>query len=411
MTKYFGAAMLLFFGALAPYVSAHSAESTVPAPFRDFDPNSTCSINYDDLTAVLRTAVVDVGLSTRKEAAPAEEITGTRMKPKVKKTANEGNRFYFESVKDDEDFVQFMIGIQKSLEELPANAPLKYFSRDEQLAYWLNLYNITVLNQIIEIYPKNNLKKYTVGKRSIFSKKLLNVAGVPLSLNDIEFTILKQNYDNNPLVLYGLYKGIIGGPSIRRRAFTGNVVYEDLENNAYEFINSNRGTYIRDEKTFRVSSLYAREKSWFPDFNDDLSTHLMAHLRGQERTALESATKIKADINDWTVTDLGGSQARIGGSFADSRAALLDSVKGTTPADGGGVMAAAVGNGSSMITQRGKQRSLERVDPALMSVLEDMAQSRLEENRRNATVTIDELEDEPEKPAVEAEPAAEEQNP
>ncbi len=410
MTKYFGAAMLLFFGALAPYESANSAESTVPEPFQGFDPNSTYSINYDDLTAALRTAVVDVGLSTRKEAAPAEEVTGTRMKPKVKKTANEGNRFYFESVKDDENFVQFMIGIQKSLEELPAGAPLKYFSREEQLAYWLNLYNVTVLNEIIAIYPKNNLKKYTVGKKSIFSKKLLNVAGVPLSLDDIEFTILQQNYDNNPLVLYGLYKGIIGGPSIRRRAFTGDRVFEDLENNAYEFINSNRGTYIRDEKTFRVSSLYAREESWFPDFNDDLSSHLMAHLRGEERTALESATKIKADINDWTVTDLGGSQARIGGSFADSRAALLDSVKGTTPADGGGVMAAAVGNGSSMVTQRGKQRSLERVDPALMAVLEDMAQSRLNENARNATVTIDELEDEPEKPAVEAEPATEDQN-
>lgn len=410
MTEYLGAAVLLFFGILAPYSSANSAESAVPEPFRDFDPSSKYAINYDDLTAVLRAGVVDVGLSLRKVAAPAPDITGTRMKPKVKKTANEGNRFYFESVKDDEAFVQYMIGIQKSLEELPTGAPLKYFSRDEQLAYWLNLYNVTALNQIIALYPKNNLKKYTVGKKSIFSKKVLTVAGVPLSLDDIEFTILQQNYDNNPLILYGLYKGIIGGPSIRRRAFTSDRVYADLESNAYEFINSNRGTYIRDEKTFRVSSLYARDGSYFPDFNADLSEHLMTQLQGKERTALESATKIKADINDWTVTDLGGSRARIGGSFADSRAALLDSVKGTTPMDGGGVMGAAVGNANSMMAQRGKQRSLERVDPALMAVLGDMARSRLEENRRNATVTIDEIEDSAEAAAPDAAPAVEEES-
>ena len=410
MTRCFGAALLLFFGALAPYSAVNSAESAVSEPFRGSDPNSKYAINYDDLTAVLRTAVVDVGLSLRKVAAPAPDITGTRMKPKVKKTANEGNRFYFESVKDDEAFVQYMIGIQKSLEELPTGAPLEYFSRDEQLAYWLNLYNVTVLNQIIALYPKNNLKKYTVGKKSIFSKKVLTVAGVPLSLDDIEFTILQQNYDNNPLILYGLYKGIIGGPSIRRRAFTGDRVYADLESSAYEFINSNRGTYIRDEKTFRVSSLYARDSSYFPDFNTDLSEHLMTQLQGKERTALESATKIKTDINDWTVTDLGGSQARIGGSFADSRAALLDSVKGTTPADGGGVMGAAAGNANSMMAQRGKQRSLERVDPALLAVLDDMARSRLEENRRNATVTIDEIEDSAEAAAPDAAPAVEEES-
>jgi hypothetical protein len=69
-------------------------------------------------------------------------------------------------------------------------------------------------------------------------------------------------------------------------------------------------------------------------------------------------------------------------------------------------MGAAVGNASSMMAQRGKQRSLERVDPALMAVLDDMARSRLEENRRNATVTIDEIEDSAEAAAPDAAPDA-----
>ena len=117
----------------------------------------------------------------------------------------------------------------------------------------------------------------------MLSKKLLTVAGMPLSLNDIQFTILKQNYDNDPLIIYGLYQGYIGGPNIRKRAYTGADVYRSLANNAIEFTNSNRGTYSKDEKVFRVSSLYERNRVYFPDFNSDLSKHLLVYLEGYER--------------------------------------------------------------------------------------------------------------------------------
>lgn len=386
--------MLLLFLSLP--LSASGSESTVPEPFRGFDNNSEFAINYDDLTAVLKAVVVDTGRSTRQVAEEAPDITGTRMKTKIKRTANEGNRFYFETFKDDAEARQFLLDIQASLEQLPTDAPLKHFSRDEQLAYWLNLYNVTVLNQINAIYPKRNLKKYFKGKSSFFEKKLLTVAGLPLSLNDIQFTILKENYDNNPLVLYGLYQGIIGAPNIRKTAYTGNNVWRALEENAAEFINSNRGTFTRDEKTFRVSRFYDRSSAYFPQFEADLSTHLSQYLQGKEQPALQAANKIKPDIDDWDVTDLGGSRQRIGGSLADSRAALLDSVRSTAPSfnegAGGGVLGAAVGHGSSSTASKGKQMSLARIDPGLLSVLKDIDDRRMQENIRSGSVTIEDVE-------------------
>ena len=396
MTKHFYTAMVIACAFLMLNDVAHAADSTVPEPFQGFDDTSKYAINYDDLTAILKTVVVDMGLSSRRVAQPAEDVTGTRMKTKIKKTANEGNRFYFETFKDDEEAQQFLRDIQKSLEQLPTDAPLKYFSRDEQLAYWLNLYNVTVLNEIIAVYPKRNLKKFFRGKNSIFAAKVLTVAGVPLSLNDIQFTILKQNYDSNPLIIYGLYQGIIGGPNIRKSAYIGTDVWRALENNAYEFINSNRGTYSRDQKTFRVSSLYDRNSAYFPEFRSDLTEHLMEHLQDNEAAALQAAGNLKADIDDWDVTDVGGTHQRIGGSFATSRAALMDSVKGTVPMDGGGVMGAAVGAGSSSMVAKG--RRLSRIEPELLAILHEINEKRLTENQRNATVTIDELEDSPAEP-------------
>jgi hypothetical protein len=388
--KNFLLAILFNLGLLTAASATYAAESAVPEPFQGHDESSKYTIDYADLTALLKLVVVDVGRSTREKAEPTQAKTGTRMKASVKRsTVNEGNRFYFESFSQNEDARQVLINIQKSLEQIPDEAPLSFFSRDEQLAYWLNLYNVAILNEIIDIYPKNDLKKFLVGKKSIKSKKLLTVAGIPLSLDDIQYTILNQNYDNDPLIIYGLYQGNIGGPNIRRTAYTGSNVRRFLANNATEFTNSNRGTYSKDERTFRVSSLYDRNRMYFPDFNEDLSKHLLVYLNGYEQAQLKSSSTLKADINDWTVTDLGGSYRDMGGAFADSNAALLDSVKGTTAADGGGVMAAAAGPASSMLAQQARRPS--RIPPELLVQLQALNLKRERTNADKATVTVEEL--------------------
>jgi hypothetical protein len=407
--------VLSLYGYLLSGAMAMAADSPVPEPFRGFDNDSTFTIKYDDLTNLLKAVVVDVGLSNRDKAAPTQAATGTRMKASVKRsTVNEANRFYYETFEDNEEAQSLLIGIQKSLEAVPTEAPLKYFSRDEQLAYWLNLYNVTVLNQIIKEYPVRNLKKVVTGKKSFFNDKLLNVAGVPLSLDDIEFTILKNNYDSNPLIIYGLYQGYIGGPNIRRHAYTGSEVWRQLKNNAYEFINSNRGTYPKDEKTFRVSSLYERDKVFFPDFDEDLRSHLMDYIEGEEKMDLRSTRFIRADIDDWNVTDLGGAYRDMGASFANNNAALLNAVVGTTPADnapasvavtGGAVaiganLGATAGYGSNAIAA--KTQPLSRFPTEMLIQLKEIHLKQENTKAENARVTVEELGEVPVDPKPES---------
>lgn len=308
---------------------ASANETIVPEPFARYDASSARTVNYDGLSDLLRTVVVEVAESDRNFANAASDITGTRMKSRVNRaTSNEGNRFLYEAFRDNDAARQFLRDIQSGLEELPSRIPLESFSRDEQLAYWLNLYNVTVLNEIINIYPRKNLKGLSTGRNSIFSRKLLKVADISLSLDDIQFTILKQNYGSNPLVIYGLYQGVIGGPDIRPAAYTGDTVWNALEENAYNFVNSNRGTLYRDEKSpFRVSAFYDKSSVYFPDFQSDLEAHLLQHLEGKERQALQTVDRVRPDIIDWTVTDLVGTRKRIGGSLATNEAAMLDAYR------------------------------------------------------------------------------------
>ena len=373
MKKYNYLVALLVCGVFSINAVANATATTVPESFRGHDANSKLTIDYRDLDSLLDTVVLYTGRSNRKKASSTRGTTGTRMKVSVNRaTINEGNRFYFEVFDDSPENQQTISKIRSRLESIPTAVPLEKFSRDEQLAYWINLYNITMIEEIIKVYPEPKLEDLLVGKDSVLSKKTLTVAGVPLSLDDIQFTILKENYDNSPLVIYGLYQGIIGGPNIRKSAYTGKYVYADLIENAIEFINSNRGTESKSKRVFRVSSLYERNQAFFPDFDADLTEHLLTYLEGDERAEIQAATQIKTDIEDWTVTDLYGSTRDLGASLANNNAALAGAVSGGS---------------SSRLTSNSVVAT--RYSPAVLQRLNEINAKKAAE--RTGTVTIEEM--------------------
>ncbi len=379
---------LLCFWVAGGFAAVSAAE--VPAPFQAHDPDSKFSIKYGDVDAILRTMVVDVGRSTREVAAPTRAKTGTRMKTTVKRsTSTEGNRFYFEEFKDNDEYKQALSNVRLSLESIPGRMPLEFFNRAEQLAYWLNLYNITMIDELVQIYPERDLKKELNGKKSIKAQKVMNIGGVPLSLDDIQHTILPGNYPGDARVIYGLFQGIIGGPNIRKRAYTGENVYRLLEDNAEEFVNSNRGTYTR-EGDFEVSSYYERNSRYFPNFDQDLKNHLLSYIEGPERSVLRDTDRLSPDIDDWTIADVYGTYRQIGGSFATSQAAMIDAVVATQPDGSGGTIVTNFSVASS--SYMAKTPTVADIDPAVLAHLTDIkAKEEAANLMREGRVTVEEL--------------------
>jgi len=122
----------------------------------------------------------------------------------------------------------------------------------------------------------------------------------------------------------------------------------------------------------------------------------LSFLQGSERSKLELATTIKPDINDWNITDLSGSQGRIGGSFADSRAALLDSARSTVvdPNNPGKLLPASIGAYNSFAASKG--RRVSGIQPDILILLNELNEKRMAENERNASVGIEDIEDDTE---------------
>mmetsp|Transcript_9722 Transcript_9722/g.31635 ORF Transcript_9722/g.31635 Transcript_9722/m.31635 type:complete len:399 (-) Transcript_9722:4-1200(-) len=313
----------------------NAADKDIPEPFRGDDPTSKLSIGYDDLNAFLKPHTFDSGPSTRKKAPESDSNLGTKFKVRVKrKTALEGNRFYFKNL-EKPAVVAILRDLVDSLEAFPDQVPLKLLNRDEQLAYWLNLYNFALLEQLSTVYPKASLKNILDygDDDSILAEKVVTVAGIPLSLNDIQYNILYKKYPGKANIMYGLFQGNIGGPNIREKAYEGDKVWRALEENAQRFVNSNRGTEVGSRGKVLVSELYEHNMMLFGKDKEKLRLHLEDLAVGEVEAALASMKsakkKIDFDITDWSFADMFGHQRRFGAGYNTNAAALLDSVMST----------------------------------------------------------------------------------
>ena len=293
------------------------AENGLPTQFTGYTKNSTLRMDFSSVDELLYAGVLDMGYSKRKRAKLFKPKLGTRMRQYVNaQTGNEANRFFYENLTKEQEEISLL---KQYLENIPTATPLNLYSKKEQLAYWLNLYNVTLINEITKIYPRSTLKSFFTEDSSLMDEKILTVSGISLSLNDIQYNILFKKYDKNPLIMYGLYQGVIGGPNIRKKAYTGANVFASLEDNTYEFINSNRGTQFNGkENTVRVSTYYERNAMFFPDFHHDLKKHLLKFSKKSISSEITQAKAFVPNIHNWRITDLYGTIRRYEGAVASN---------------------------------------------------------------------------------------------
>ena len=295
----FNLILILLFLLAAPINAQQENNTSDPfAKFGKYTEESDLVIHHEVWSVLLYNSVVVITPSTRKMASTQNAAsTGTKIKRGSSSAARfESNRVQFQFM--DKEFLRLVSKYRQELEGLPSHYSLQYFSKDEQLAYWLNLHNVMLFEELAKRYPVSKLKKLRTGgkgKPSLWDEKLLTVEGVPLSLNDIQNNILIRHW-KTPMVIYGLYQGAIGGPSLPNRAFTGVNVNRLLKHSAAEFINSNRGVKVWGNKT-KVSMTYEWGKAAFPNWERDLARHLADVANPSGRTNIVNSSSFSAKFH------------------------------------------------------------------------------------------------------------------
>lgn len=184
-----------------------------------------------------------------------------------------------------------------------AAVEVRSLNRDEQMAFWINLYNALTVKVVLDHYPVDSIRDIKLS-RGLFSSgpwqaKLLVVEGQELSLDDIEHRILRPIW-NDSRIHYAVNCASIGCPNLQPVAFTADNLEELLERGAREYVNHPRGVSL-DGNRLTLSSIY----SWFSeDFGGEPGAleHVASYLDSGAEAVRAYRGRVRYDY-DWSLNE------------------------------------------------------------------------------------------------------------
>lgn len=141
--------------------------------------------------------------------------------------------------------------------------------KDEQLAFWINVYNAYTIKLIIDNYPVKSIKD--IGFPLIASpwdKQLAVIDEKKYSLNNIEHDIIRKNF-NEPKIHFALVCAAISCPPLRSEAYSGKLLNNQLNDQVNIFFsNKNRNVINLEKKQITISKIMDWYKSDFEKTGD-----------------------------------------------------------------------------------------------------------------------------------------------
>lgn len=192
-----------------------------------------------------------------------------------------------------------------------AAVPLEHYNRDQQLAYWINLYNALMLRLVLDHYPVASILGIGSGPGGTggpWQLELIEVAGVWVSLADIEHRILRPIW-RDPRVHYALSCAAVSCPSLHPEPYRGEVVDAQLSAAAMAYVNDRRCIQVERGRLL-VSSLFRWYREDFGGSDHAVISHLMAYAEPRLAMALQRFDDIDGDMFDWRLNDAAAASAR-----------------------------------------------------------------------------------------------------
>jgi hypothetical protein len=261
-------------------------------------------IDYSIWDEAMKNIVVSMGPSLRESAPRPEPSLGSRRQyGHVSRYRLEGSRVMFSFL--DSDVIASFTEYRKDLENTANIVDIQSLSRNEQLAYWINLHNVALVEQIANAWPVRQPREIMIDGVPLDDARFITVEGIRLSPRDIREKIVYR-YWKDPLVIYGFWRGEIGGPSLQKEAFNADNVGRLLIRGAADFINSLRGTQELGDR-LQVSELYKEAAPYyFPNFEADLRAHLTRYANEPTAALLAKTSGAEPVIAEHDIADLEG---------------------------------------------------------------------------------------------------------
>jgi hypothetical protein len=199
-------------------------------------------------------------------------------------------------------FIQDKTKLELYLKLISENAPdRKTWSKNEQLAYWINAYNAFTVKLIVDNYPTESIRdlgpKLKIPLiKDVWHYKFFKIGGEESSLDEIEHSILRKEFDE-PRIHFAINCASVSCPPLLNEAFVADRIDAQLEKVTTAFINDPVRNKITSDE-IQISSIF----SWFKgDFTKNGS--LIDFLNNYSKVKIKPSAKISHMDYNWNLNE------------------------------------------------------------------------------------------------------------
>ncbi len=180
-------------------------------------------------------------------------------------------------------------GYLNLLSDLP---PQESWSKDETLAYWINVYNAYTIKLILDNYPIKSIKDI----KGPWSHRFIRIGEKWYTLNDVEHRIIRKM--DEPRIHFALVCAAVSCPRLYNKAFTEKDLEADLDLLTRGFLSDTSKNEL-SENAIKLSRIF----KWYGgDFKSDGST-LIDFLNQYSTVTISDKAKKSYKAYNWNLNE------------------------------------------------------------------------------------------------------------
>ncbi len=181
-------------------------------------------------------------------------------------------------------------------------------SRKQQLAYWINVYNVNSVATVVAGYPVASIRDISsdpIRRLNVFSKERIPFGGALLSLDNVENDKIRSVF-HDPRIHFAINCAAKSCPPIRTEAYVGERVDAQLDDQVRKFLSTARYGKKGDTLVLHVTKIVDWFGKDFDEWGGGKVPFIRRYVAPDKQKLIDAAhgnVELEFDDYDWVLND------------------------------------------------------------------------------------------------------------
>ena len=239
------------------------------------------------ITAVTTTTKKEPEITTKTTTKPEKKpLSHDSFNGLLQKYVNSAGRVNYSGFKNDK------AKLVEYLEHLGETPPQSDWSKNKEMAFWINLYNAFTIKLILDKYPVKSIMDLNGGK--VWDVQKINIGGKNYTLGQIEADKLLKRF-KEPRVHFAVNCAAASCPPLLNKAWTESNIQRYYEKQAKVFVNNSNYNTL-SAKSVQLSQIF----NWYAgDFGG--ASNVLKYVQKYSETTIKDKAKVSYREYDWSL--------------------------------------------------------------------------------------------------------------